>query len=239
MVNQRKKLISETQLWLTSVEKLVAEVGSFPDTGRILPTTGLVGHTTPHRVAKVIWELLALADMNTSKIGVYGMGSVGKTSIMMHIYNQLIDCKIFDKVIWVNVSKSFDIDKMQLDIANATNLELSKRKCGMEIDKAIEHLHGKKFVLILDDMWHKFSLEEVGIPPPSIDNGCKFVFVAHLMEDQKIDAAELIKYWMAEELITEVGDREKEINKGYTVLEKLKDACLLEDIGSDYVKMHD
>ncbi|KAJ0870735.1 putative P-loop containing nucleoside triphosphate hydrolase, leucine-rich repeat domain superfamily [Helianthus annuus] len=31
-------------------------------------------------------------------------------------------------------------------------------------------------------MWHKFSLEEVGIPHPSIDNGCKFVFVTRLME---------------------------------------------------------
>lgn len=411
MMNQRKKLRSEIQLWLTSVEKLVAEVkhieteiirkercmkgcfpnylsryrlgksmvksindmgelhakgvfpnglfvGSFPDTGRILPTTGLVGHKTPHRVAKVIWELLA--DINTNKIGVYGMGGVGKTSIMMHIYNQLIDCKIFDRVIWVNVSKTFDVEKMQLDIANATNLELSeKENVVWRSTRLLEHLHGKKFVLILDDMWHKFSLEDVGIPQPSIDNGCKFVFVTRLMEvcrgmetqreikvellskneawdlfttksgpihcdeiepvakavcencgglplaiitvgramrkidnkrlwknaleelessraeilgmeedvfarlkfsylhlkddhiqacflycalypeDHKIDAAELIEYWMAEELITEVGDREKEINKGYTVLEKLKDACLLEEIGSDYVKMHD
>lgn len=335
-------------------------VDSFPDSGRILPTTGIVGDKTFQRVSKVIWDLLA--DVNINKIGVHGMGGVGKTSIMMHIYNQLIECKNFDRVIWVNVSKTLNVEKLQIDIANSTNLELLENENVIwRSTRLLEHLQANKFVLILDDMWHKFSLEEVGIPQPSIDNGCKFVFVTRLMEvcrgmetqrevkvellskneswdlftrksgpihndeiepiakavcencgglplaiitvgramrkidnkrlwknaleelessraeivgmeedvfarlkfsyfhlkddhiqacflycalfpeDHKIDVAELIEYWMAEELIAEVGDREKEINNGYTVLEKLKDACLVEDIrGSDYyVKMHD
>ncbi|XP_076925075.1 disease resistance protein At4g27190-like [Bidens hawaiensis] len=408
VVNQRKKLRSEMQLWLENVEKLVAEVkqmeteiekcmkGCFPnylsryrlgkmmvkrindmsklhaegvfpnglfidssqDSGRILPTSGLVGDKTFNRVSKAIWKLLT--DTNTSMIGVHGMGGVGKTSVMMHIYNQLIECKIFDRVVWVNVSKTYNVEKLQLDIADATNLELSKDENVIwRSTRLLEHLKGKKFVLILDDIWHKFSIEEVGIPQPGIDNGCKVVFVTRLMEvcrgmetqrevkvdlltkneawdlfttksgpiqsdeiepiakavcencgglplaiitvgramrkikdkrlwknaleelqtstselvgmeddvfdrlkfsylhlkddhikacflycalypeDHKIDAAELIEYWMAEDLIAEVGDREKEINKGYMVLEMLKDACLLEDIGSDYVKMHD
>lgn len=410
LVNQRKKLRSETQLWLKNVENLIAEVknieteiiqnkrcikgcfpnyrsryrlskkmmkrindmrelhakgvfsnglfvDSFPNPGRILPTSGLVGDKTFQSVSKVIWEVLG--DVNTSKLGVHGMGGVGKTSVMMHIYNQLIDCKVFDKVIWVNVSKTLNVEKLQLDIANAINLELSEEENVIwRSTRLLEHLQGKKFVLILDDMWHHFSLEEVGIPHPTTDNGCKFVIITRLMEvcrgmetqreikvellskneawdlfttksgpiceeiesiaksvcencgrlplaiitvgramrkiedkrlwknaleelessraeisgmeedvfarlkfsylhlkddhiqacflycalypeDHKIKASELIEYWMAEELITEVGDREKEINKGYTVLKKLKDACLLEDIGSDHVKMHD
>ncbi|KAK1440495.1 hypothetical protein QVD17_06323 [Tagetes erecta] len=132
-------------------------IDSFQDSGRILPTTGLVGDKTVNRVSKAIWKLLT--DTNVSMIGVHGMGGVGKTSIMMHIYNQLIECKIFDQVIWVNVSKTFNVEKLQLDIADATNLELSKDENVIwRSTRLLEHLQGKKFVLILDDMWQKFSL---------------------------------------------------------------------------------
>ncbi|KAJ0509425.1 putative P-loop containing nucleoside triphosphate hydrolase [Helianthus annuus] len=61
-------------------------IDSSQDSGRILPTSGLVGDKTFNRVSKAIWKLLT--DTNTSMIGVHGMGGVGKTSIMMHIYNQ-------------------------------------------------------------------------------------------------------------------------------------------------------
>lgn len=75
-------------------------VDMLPDNGRILPTTKLSGRTT-EKILHVIWE--CLVDVNISKLGVHGMGGVGKTTIMMHINNLLNEAHIFECVIWVTV----------------------------------------------------------------------------------------------------------------------------------------
>ncbi|KAK4838995.1 hypothetical protein QYF36_018199 [Acer negundo] len=104
--------------------------GSFPNSLVIgapsnsvmtLPTPGLVGETT---VKEKIWAHL-MGD-SVSKIGVCGMRGIGKTSIMKHIHDDLLKETKFDKVIWITVSKEFDVIKLQEGIANALNEDLSK-----------------------------------------------------------------------------------------------------------------
>nr|KJB62733.1 hypothetical protein B456_009G432400 [Gossypium raimondii] len=105
------------------------------------------------------------------------MGGVGKTTIMKHIHNDLLKEHSFERVIWVTISKDFNVMKLQDDIASALKGDLGNEKDKVRRAAILLELLKKvgKHVLILDDVWDKVSLEEVGIPEPSSSNGCKLV----------------------------------------------------------------
>ncbi|KAB2032611.1 hypothetical protein ES319_D05G386100v1 [Gossypium barbadense] len=98
---------------------------------------------------------------------------------MKHIHNDLLKQQRFERVIWVTISKEFNVMKVQDDIAGALKLKEDWPREGDELRRAAilsEMLkNAGKHVLILDDVWDKVSLEEVGIPEPSDSNGCKLV----------------------------------------------------------------
>ncbi|KAL4308733.1 hypothetical protein GQ457_01G047330 [Hibiscus cannabinus] len=145
-----------------------------PNVGFPLPTSELVGEKT---VRDEIWK--CLMEEEVCKIGVWGMGGVGKTTVMKHIHNDLLKESRFDKVIWVTISKDFNVVKLQDAIASALNLNGYLAEKSDEVIRAVILLamlkRTGKHVLILDDVWDEFSLEEVGIPEPSNSNGCKMV----------------------------------------------------------------
>ncbi|XVF78127.1 hypothetical protein PTKIN_Ptkin14bG0104400 [Pterospermum kingtungense] len=151
-----------------------------PNTGLSLPTSELIGEKV---VRDQIWSCLMQKE-EVRKIGVRGMGGAGKTTIMKHIHNDLLEAKRFDNVIWVTVSKESNIEKLQDGIARALigvlpEKEDKVRRAGQLLgilEKA------KKYVLILDDVWDKISLEDVGIPEPTSSNGCKLVLTTRKKE---------------------------------------------------------
>ncbi|TYI03316.1 hypothetical protein ES332_A11G330000v1 [Gossypium tomentosum] len=121
-----------------------------------------------------IWK--CLMDDEVGKIGVWGMGGVGKTSIMKLINNQLLqEREKFDIVIWITVSKEMSIAKLQKDMASKIGVSF----CGDEdeITRAgmlLEALSRKRrSVIILDDLWQEVPLDKVGIPEQS--SGSKLV----------------------------------------------------------------
>ncbi|XP_022717721.1 LOW QUALITY PROTEIN: disease resistance protein At4g27190-like [Durio zibethinus] len=148
--------------------------------GQALSTTTLVGD-----VAKICMEEIwaNLMDDGVSKIGVWGMGGVGKTTIMKLVNNQLLkETEKFNIVIWITVSKEMNIFKIQNSIAKAMQVPLSEvedeaRRAGLIFDKLSQK---SNYVLILDDLWDKLSLEEVGIPEPS--NGSKLVVTTRSLD---------------------------------------------------------
>ncbi|KAG4149698.1 hypothetical protein ERO13_D05G350200v2 [Gossypium hirsutum] len=163
-----------------------------PSAGLPLPTSELVGEEA---VRKEIWACLMLEEV--SKIGVWGMGGVGKTTIMKHIHNDLLKEQRFERVIWVTISKEFNVMKVQDDIAAALKLKEDWPREGDKLRRAAilsEMLkNAGKHVLILDDVWDKVSLEEVGIPEPCGSNGCKLVLTTRSEHVCKYMGCKVIK----------------------------------------------
>ncbi|KAF8029651.1 hypothetical protein BT93_E2162 [Corymbia citriodora subsp. variegata] len=117
-----------------------------------------------HENIELIWD--HLKENHACKLGIYGMGGVGKTTIMMHIHNRLLKDATFDGVVFITVSKDFSIYDLQSNIWKALGFDVmvdehEKKRAAMLSEKLERK---KNCVLILDDVWEHLDLEEVGIP---------------------------------------------------------------------------
>jgi len=75
---------------------------------------------------KVICSLLMDGDVST--IGIYGMGEVGKSTILQHVHNKFLQKPdICDHVWWVTVSQNFSINRLQDLIAEYLDIDLSRK----------------------------------------------------------------------------------------------------------------
>ncbi|XP_034891447.2 probable disease resistance protein At4g27220 [Populus alba] len=142
--------------------------------GDAVPTTKLVGQAFEDH-EKTIWSWLMHDEVST--IGIYGMGGVGKTTLVKHIYDQLQKRRdSFCHVYWITVSQDTSISKLQNSIARRIGLDLSNE--GEELYRAFdlseELMKKQKWVLILDDLWKDIELHKVGVPIQAV-KGCKLI----------------------------------------------------------------
>ncbi|KAK3219703.1 hypothetical protein Dsin_013673 [Dipteronia sinensis] len=117
-------------------------------------------------------------DHSVGIIGIYGMGGVGKTTLLKKLNNKFMDTKHdFDLVIWVVVSKEVNLQKIQEVIRKKVEISDEMwKQIDDEGDRASElykRLSKKKFVLLLDDIWQRIDLSKMGVP---VLDKCKIVF---------------------------------------------------------------
>ncbi|GLT25963.1 hypothetical protein SLA2020_010610 [Shorea laevis] len=125
-----------------------------------------------------------LKGEEVTMLGVWGMGGVGKTTIMKHVYNELRTEDKFKNMIWVTVSQNFDIYNLQEQIACSLKEKLEKHQNttnrASTLSKMLEKQ--KPYLLILDDVWSSFKLEDVGILGPDVADGSKLVLTTRSQE---------------------------------------------------------
>ncbi|KAI9120522.1 hypothetical protein K1719_007555 [Acacia pycnantha] len=174
-ISEVKELLDNGQF----LDDLVAE--NLPKVGYTLPSSPLIEcDTTMKSLARI---LECLSQESVKRIGVYGMGGVGKTTITKEIHNRLLEGRDFDHVIWVSAPKEPSPVKLQKGIGEKLDLDLSMIDDDVtRAAKLFEALsRRKRYTLILDDLWEQFSLETVGIPIPTTENGCKLVITTRLL----------------------------------------------------------
>ncbi|PRQ37003.1 putative P-loop containing nucleoside triphosphate hydrolase, leucine-rich repeat domain, L [Rosa chinensis] len=133
-----------------------------------IPTKDIEVFDSRISVVKEIMD--ELRNSKICMIGVYGIGGVGKTTLVKQVYRQVTEHeKLFDDVVLVlDVKKNPSIERLQKEIAE--KLGMDHRENETEAGRArylCDRIKGKKMLLILDDVWERIDLESVGLPPLS------------------------------------------------------------------------
>ncbi|CAB4272749.1 unnamed protein product [Prunus armeniaca] len=125
-------------------------------------------------------------DEQVGIIGLYGMGGVGKTTLLTQIHNNFNRTRNdFNLVIWIVVSKGHKIEVIQDKIGENIGLSSGVWKLKEQREKAediFRILNTKKFVLLMDDLWEPVELTNVGVPAPDSRNKFKIVFTTRSEE---------------------------------------------------------
>ncbi|KAE8721203.1 putative Disease resistance protein family [Hibiscus syriacus] len=131
-----------------------------------------------------VWS--CFLDKDVGIIGLYGLGGVGKTTLLTQINNKFSTTpNDFDVVIWALVSKDYNVEKIQDRIGGRIGFSDESWK-NRSVDQKAEDIYGvlhkKRFVVLLDDLWERVDLNKVGIPEPSQENGSKLIFTTRSLE---------------------------------------------------------
>ncbi|XP_039171177.1 disease resistance protein RPS2 [Eucalyptus grandis] len=148
----------------------------------------MVGEAFERNTTKILEYLVG---NQVSRLGIYGMGGVGKTTIMKHIHNRLLEEANYGNVLWITVSQDFNTQRLQDGIWEALGLDILhvedvSKRAAMLSDCLAKR---GKSTIILDDVWEHIDLKEVGIPIRA--DGFKLVLttrsskVCHQMQCQR------------------------------------------------------
>ncbi|GMN25193.1 hypothetical protein TIFTF001_000840 [Ficus carica] len=134
----------------------------------------------------------ALRDPKFSMVALYGTGGVGKTMLAEEIARWTLEHNLFSTAIMVSISHSVDVERVQREIAERLGLTLTERALRTRAERIQRRLEQEKeILLILDDIWVKFALADVGISFGDDQRGCKILVTSrfqHLLFDDHIDA---------------------------------------------------
>ncbi|KAL5565330.1 hypothetical protein UlMin_028494 [Ulmus minor] len=113
---------------------------------------------------KAIIELL-LSDFETKKnvstIAIVGIGGLGKTTLAQLIFNDEEVKKCFQPKAWVCVSDVFDVKLLVQKIVKSVGGTSPDQNPDLEQlqTQLRSHIEGKKYLLVLDDVWNENSVE--------------------------------------------------------------------------------
>ncbi|XP_030967754.1 putative disease resistance RPP13-like protein 1 isoform X1 [Quercus lobata] len=124
------------------------------------PSTSLVNESRTYGrdedKMKIVKLLLESSDAQLSVIPIVGMGGLGKTTLAQLVYKDDEVSRHFQLKAWVCVSEDFDNLRLTKEILHSTSESCHDNNNLDSLQGKLKNtLSGKKFLLILDDVWNE------------------------------------------------------------------------------------
>ncbi|KAI8562181.1 hypothetical protein RHMOL_Rhmol03G0014800 [Rhododendron molle] len=185
-ITWRYKLSKQAEEKIGDADKLIEKSDKFkeishprprPSELKSLSDNNYVNFYSRASIFKRIMD--ALKDSNVNKIGVYGLGGVGKTTLVKEVGDQMLGT--FKQVAIAVVSKDLNVKEVQSKLAGSLDFKFKAEaddQEGRTTELWNKFRNGDEYLVILDDIWEKVDLKAIGIPITDGKTGCKVVLTS-------------------------------------------------------------
>ncbi|KAI3468958.1 hypothetical protein Pfo_025621 [Paulownia fortunei] len=120
-------------------------------------------------------------------IPIFGMGGIGKTTLARHAYDDPLIMQHFHIRVWVTVSQDYSMQEIfftLVDSIKAFNELFDEKLHSYELmaEYVYKSLKGRKYLIVLDDIWSTKAWDDVKRIFPDDHNGSRIILTTRLLD---------------------------------------------------------
>ncbi|PHU13359.1 hypothetical protein BC332_14564 [Capsicum chinense] len=192
-------LIFSLPITIRKIKLIRKEVSNLPE--EILKNNSLVVVNTPKNpverksltTGKIIvgfkeetnWLISKLTSgpKDLDVISITGMPGSGKTTLAYKVYNDESVCSHFDIRAWCTVDQEYEEKKWLVKLFNqVTGSDLKSSEDIDVAEKLRKQLYGKRYLIVLDDMWDTTTWDDLTRPFPEAEKGSRIILTSRQKE---------------------------------------------------------
>ncbi|XP_057810295.1 putative late blight resistance protein homolog R1B-16 [Salvia miltiorrhiza] len=128
-------------------------------------------------------DKLTFDRLHLQIIPIVGMGGSGKTTLARTVYEERLIKEHFDICAWATISQEYVIRDIFAVVLRQFNIGVDDNLSEDELGgKLYRHLYGRRYLIIMDDMWSIDAWERVRNYFPNNKNGSRIVVTTRLSD---------------------------------------------------------